>query len=57
MQVRKETFGVRGGPSVQVDLKFTRHGPVLWEDGKAGAGSALGGRGARDRGLSGFAGG
>ena len=34
MQVRKETFGVRGGPSVQVDLKFTRHGPVLWEDGK-----------------------
>ncbi len=34
MQVRKETFGVRGGPSVQVNLKFTRHGPVLWEDGK-----------------------
>ncbi len=34
MQVRKETFGIRGGPSVQVDLKFTRHGPVLWEDGK-----------------------
>jgi penicillin amidase len=32
--VRKETFGIRGGPSVQVDLKFTRHGPVLWEDGK-----------------------
>jgi len=34
MQVRKESFGIRGGPSVQVDLKFTRHGPVLWEDGK-----------------------
>jgi penicillin amidase len=34
MQVRKETFGIRGGPNVQVDLKFTRHGPVLWEDGK-----------------------
>jgi penicillin amidase len=34
VQVRKETFGVRGGASVQVDLKFTRHGPVLWEDGK-----------------------
>jgi penicillin G amidase len=34
MQVRKETFGVRGGASVQVDLKFTRHGPVLWKDGK-----------------------
>jgi penicillin amidase len=34
VQVRKETFGIRDGPSVQVDLKFTRHGPVLWEDGK-----------------------
>ena len=34
LQTRKETFEVRGGPSVQVDLKFTRHGPVLWEDGK-----------------------
>jgi len=34
MQVRKETFGIRGGPNVQVDLKSTRHGPVLWEDGK-----------------------
>jgi penicillin G amidase len=34
MQVRKETFGIRGGPNVQVNLKFTRHGPVLWEDGK-----------------------
>ena len=34
MQVRKETFGVGGGKTVEVDLKFTRHGPVLWEDGK-----------------------
>ena len=34
MQVRKETFGIRGGKSVEVDLKFTTHGPVLWEDGK-----------------------
>ena len=34
MQVRKETFGIRGGKSVEVDLKFTEHGPVLWEDGK-----------------------
>jgi penicillin G amidase len=34
LRTRKETFEVRGGPSVQVDLKFTRHGPVLWEDGK-----------------------
>ena len=34
MQIRKETFGVGGGKSVQVNLKFTHHGPVLWEDGK-----------------------
>jgi len=34
MQTWKETFGIRGGREVQVDLKFTRHGPVLWEDGK-----------------------
>ena len=34
MQVRKEVFGIRGSPDVQVDLKFTNHGPVLWEDGK-----------------------
>ncbi len=34
LRIRKETFGIRGGLSVQVDLKFTRHGPVLWEDGK-----------------------
>ncbi|HTU34005.1 MAG TPA: penicillin acylase family protein [Candidatus Acidoferrum sp.] len=32
MRVEKETFRVRGEPSVVVDLKFTRHGPVLWED-------------------------
>ena len=34
MQVEKQTFVVRGSPSVVIDLKFTRHGPVLWEDGK-----------------------
>jgi len=34
MQVRNETFGVGGGKTVQVNLKFTHHGPVLWEDGK-----------------------
>ena len=34
MQVEKQTFVVRGTPSVVIDLKFTRHGPVLWEDGK-----------------------
>jgi penicillin amidase len=34
MQVEKATFHVRGKPDVNVDLKFTRHGPVLWQDGK-----------------------
>jgi penicillin G amidase len=34
MQIRKETFGVGGGHTVEVDLKFTHHGPVLWDDGK-----------------------
>ena len=33
MRVEKETFAVRGGPSVTKELKFTSHGPVLWEDG------------------------
>jgi penicillin amidase len=32
MQVQRETFKVRGGLDVTVDLKFTRHGPVLWQD-------------------------
>ena len=32
MTVQKSTFHVRGKPDVTVDLKFTRHGPVLWED-------------------------
>ncbi len=32
MQVEKATFHVKGQPDVSVDLKFTRHGPVLWED-------------------------
>jgi penicillin amidase len=34
MEVRTESIGVRGGSAVTVKLKFTRHGPVLWEDGK-----------------------
>jgi penicillin G amidase len=34
MEVKTETIGVRGGSPVSVKLKFTRHGPVLWEDGK-----------------------
>jgi penicillin amidase len=32
MRIEKENFAIHGGPSVTVDLKFTRHGPVLWED-------------------------
>jgi penicillin G amidase len=34
MRLLKETFGIRGGPNVQVELKFTRHGPVVWEDSR-----------------------
>jgi penicillin amidase len=33
MKVTRESIAVRGAPAVQVDLKFTRHGPVLWEEG------------------------
>jgi penicillin amidase len=32
MKVVRTTFHVRGRPDVTMDLKFTRHGPVLWED-------------------------
>ncbi|MGE0824142.1 MAG: penicillin acylase family protein [Candidatus Binatia bacterium] len=32
MQVQRETFAVKGQTSVTVDLKYTRHGPVLAED-------------------------
>jgi penicillin amidase len=31
-RIEKETVGVRGSAPVSVELKFTRHGPVLWED-------------------------
>jgi penicillin amidase len=33
MKVIAETIKVRGADPVEVQLKFTRHGPVLWEDG------------------------
>src|SRR5579859_6672124 len=33
MKVIRESIAVRGAPAVEVDLKFTRHGPVLWEEG------------------------
>ncbi len=32
MQVLHESVAVRGGPARDVELKFTRHGPVLMED-------------------------
>lgn len=32
MRVLKETIAVKGEPSVTVELKYTRHGPVLHED-------------------------
>lgn len=32
MKVIRETIPVKGGPAVPVELKFTRHGPVLFED-------------------------
>lgn len=34
MEVRHESFKVKGATPAEVNLKFTRHGPVLWEDGK-----------------------
>ncbi len=33
MAIRREEFLVKGAPAKTVDLKFTRHGPLLWEDG------------------------
>ena len=34
MLIRREEFLIKGAAAKTVDLKFTRHGPVLWEDGK-----------------------
>lgn len=34
MKVETETIPVRGGAPVPVKLRFTRHGPVLWQDAK-----------------------
>lgn len=31
-KIENETITVRGGTAVPVELRFTRHGPVLWED-------------------------
>jgi len=32
MRVEEEEIGIKGRPSVRMKIKFTRHGPVLWED-------------------------
>lgn len=34
MERQREVFRVKGAPEEKIDLKFTRHGPVLWSDGK-----------------------
>ena len=34
MRVSTETIQVRGAEPVQAQIKITRHGPVLWEDGR-----------------------
>jgi penicillin amidase len=34
MEVLKEKFLIKGSAAADVELKFTRHGPVLWNDGK-----------------------
>jgi penicillin amidase len=34
MEVQREGFLVKGAPAKEIDLKFTRHGPVLWLDDK-----------------------
>jgi penicillin amidase len=34
MVIRREEFLIKGAAARTVDLKFTRHGAVLWDDGK-----------------------
>ncbi len=34
METRTEVIAVRNSKSVSVPIKFTRHGPVLWQDGR-----------------------
>ena len=41
MEVQREGFLVKGAPAKEIDLKFTRHGPVLWVDGKGDGQRAL----------------
>jgi penicillin amidase len=41
MSVVREVIGVRDAADVEVELRFTRHGPVIYEDREAGAAFAL----------------
>jgi penicillin G amidase len=34
MELRHERFLIKNAAPAEIDLKFTRHGPVLWSDGK-----------------------
>lgn len=34
MRVVRETIHVKGAPPVEVELAFTRHGPVIWSDAR-----------------------
>ncbi len=34
MESHRETFLIKGAQSQDIEMKFTRHGPVVWEDGK-----------------------
>lgn len=34
METRTEVFHVKGAPDAEIALRFTRHGPVLWSDGR-----------------------
>lgn len=34
MRVVRETINVKGEPPVEVELAFTRHGPVIWSDAR-----------------------
>src|SRR5262249_21183131 len=53
MRVEKEQFNVKGQAPVEVALKFTRHGPVVWEDAKTHRALALRWTGA-EPGTSGY---
>jgi penicillin G amidase len=33
LEVRRELFHVKGAADAEIDLEFSRHGPVLWQDG------------------------